>query len=145
IPLCSPLQQKFRILQELNNIRVGSPLEQRTLTLEERDKLKDVLYRESKLTFAAIKKVLSLSRETPINLESGKKRELKGDVVSAAFCSGSALGDFWWALSSIEQETLAMLVENALTHDELAQALSALPGNTEPARKIVRGEPSRVD
>jgi CRISPR-associated endonuclease Csn1 len=145
IPLCSPLQQRFRLLQELNNIRIGGPLEQRPLSLEERDRLKDILYREDKLTFAAIKKCLAVPRNVPLNLESGKKRELKGDVVSAAFCSKTALGDDWWKLSAIQQEALAMLVENAVTQEELVEALSALPKDVGYAKKVVRGEPHRVD
>lgn len=144
IPLCSPLQQQFRLLQELNNIRVGSPLEQRALTLEERNTLRDILYRQEKMTFAAMKKRLGLHRNVHLNLESGKKREIKGDVVSAAFSAKSALGEDWEKLSSIQQESLAMLVENALTQDELVLALESLPKDIEPAKKIVRGEPKRV-
>jgi CRISPR-associated endonuclease Csn1 len=44
-PLWSPLQQQFRVLQELNNLRVIDGLEERPLTLEERNTLRDALYR----------------------------------------------------------------------------------------------------
>ena len=144
IPLCSPLQQRFRILQELNNIRLGGPLDQRPLSLEERDQLKAQLLVSEKMTFAAIKKILGVARNVPINLEAGgKRRELKGDITSARFQSSISLKDKWQQLTSIQQEALAMLVENALSQEELKRALLALP-DIEFSKAIVRGQASRV-
>src|SRR5690606_34778561 len=48
-PLCSPLQQRFRILQELNNLRILDGASERPLTLEERDRLKEELLRSPRL------------------------------------------------------------------------------------------------
>jgi CRISPR-associated endonuclease Csn1 len=48
-PLCSPLQQRFRILQELNNLRVRDGIGQRPLTLQERNQMRDALLASSSL------------------------------------------------------------------------------------------------
>src|SRR5690554_442727 len=144
IPQCSPLQQKFRILQEINNLRVGTTLDQRPLSLKERDTLLDELLAEPKLSFTRMRKLLGLPKGTPFNLESKKRRELKGDTVSAALASDTALGDSWWQLSDLQREALALLIENALTSTELRKALLALPRDIEPATKIIRGNATRV-
>lgn len=144
IPQCSPLQQKFRVLQELNNLRIGTTIDQRPLSLEERNILKQHLQENGTSTFPRLKKLLGLHPATHINLESEKRKGLKGDVVNAAFAAENALGKRWWQLDSLQQEALAMLVENAISADELATALKALPNNIAPAGQIIRGDSARV-
>lgn len=143
IPQCSPLQQKFRILQELNNIRIGRAVQQRPLDIEERDRIKKHLLERKTLSFSEFRKLLGVPADTPINLESEKRKFLKGDSISAGFASSDCLGQRWWKLSDIQQEALALLVENAINSDELAKALKTLP-ETSVASEIIRGESSRT-
>lgn len=144
IPMCSPLQQRFRILQELNNLRIQEDLEWRPLTLAERNTLRGELYRCEKLTFTQIRKHLNLERTTRLNLEGGRKSKgkprefLKGDSVSAQFAADDLLGNAWWSLSLPQQEALAVLVEVAANNDELATALVELPRESEALKRLLR-------
>ncbi len=144
IPQCSPLQQKFRVLQELNNLRIGGGLHSRSLTLSERNKLFDLLKSSKEVKFKRIKQELSIPQSTQINLESERRKELKGDIVSMGFANEMALGDGWWQLDTLQQEALAVLVESAITSEELACALRALPDETALAAGIIRGDERRV-
>lgn len=144
IPMCSPLQQRFRILQELNNLRIQEGVEWRALTLPERNLLRDELYCREKLTFAQARTLLKLDKKTRLNLEggrksSGKPREfLKGDSVAGQFGSENALGEAWNRLSRVQQEALAVLVEVSANNEELIAALLALPGKSDALDKIIR-------
>lgn len=142
LPLCTPLQQRFRILQELNNIRVKDGIGYRPLRLEERNAMRELLLRESKqVTFSKLAKSAGLGKATAFNLESEKRKGLNGDATSAQFSSDGALGDAWCQLPPAAQEALAIMVERADQDDLLVQALLALPDNVAPAEDILRPQP----
>ncbi len=139
LPLCAPLQQRFRILQELNNLRVKDGIGYRPLSLDERNRMRDLLLREPKqVTFAKLAKAAGLGKATAFNLESEKRKGLNGDTASAQFSDSVVLGETWWDLSADTQEALAVLVERADQDDVLINALLALPGDTAPADDILR-------
>ncbi|TAK38849.1 MAG: type II CRISPR RNA-guided endonuclease Cas9 [Lysobacteraceae bacterium] len=144
IPMCSPLQQRFRILQELNNLRIQEGIEWRSLTMAERNLLRDELCCREKLTFARIRMLLGLEKKAGLNLEGGRKstgkpREfLKGDAVTEQFSSQAGIGAAWHDLSSIQQEALAVLVEVATNNDDLVEALVSLPGESGALDRIIR-------
>lgn len=140
-PLCSPLQQRFRILQELNNLRILDGASERPLTLEERDRLKEELLRSPRLTFAQIRKLLGFGRGSGVrlNLEDGKRKDLKGDFTSTQF--SKVLRDRWWGMDEAQQHAVAILVERADDVDELVAALVALPGDLGPAYAAFRPQP----
>lgn len=142
LPLCAPLQQRFRILQELNNLRVKDGIGYRPLRLDERDRMRDLLLREPKqATFAKLAKAAGLGKATAFNLESEKRKGLNGDAASAQFSSEAALGEAWWTLPAATQEALAVLVERADQDDTLTQALLMLPADTALAKDILRPRP----
>lgn len=150
IPQCSPLQQKFRILQELNNLRVHDGSDWRGLTLQERNTLRDELYKSRKVTFANIRGLLGLRKQTKLNLETGRKssgktREfLNGDYVSAQFASEEILGNEWHKLTSLQQEALAVLVESADKNEDLTSALIALPKTSESLNLLISRHKARA-
>lgn len=83
-PLALPSQQRFRIYQEVNNLRIlGENLRDQPLTLEQRDTLVDALESNNKRTFTQIKRLLGLPGTTQFNLEDNKRQELKGNTTSA--------------------------------------------------------------
>lgn len=125
-PLCSPLQQRFRILQELNNLRLIEGPEQRPLTLAERNLLADRLTRNQKLTFAALRKAIGHGPRSParFNLESEKRKDLKGDLVSAQLARPECIGETWFQWPQDRQEALALLVARTDQRDELVAALT---------------------
>jgi CRISPR-associated endonuclease Csn1 len=122
-PLWSPLQQQFRVLQELNNLRVIEGLEERPLTLDERNTLRDALYRKREMTFAAIVRALKLPKDTRFNLESEKRKGLKGDVVASELGVENSLGDAWFAMSRQQQRDLAELIDIIDDTEELKSRL----------------------
>ena len=128
-PLWSPLQQQFRVLQELNNLRIIEGLEERSLTLDERNALRDALYRKRELKFDGIRKLLKLPKEARFNLESDKRKGLKGDIVSAQLGAKEALGEAWFAWPFQQQRDLAELIDRIDDSDVLKQRLMQPPWN----------------
>lgn len=126
-PLWSPLQQQFRVLQELNNLRVIDGLEERPLTLEERNTLRDALYRKREMTFAAIIKTLKLPKGTRFNLESEKRKGLKGDVLASQLGAADALGEAWFGMPLQQQRDLAELIDRVDDAEELKNRLMGGP------------------
>ncbi|MDR3388335.1 MAG: type II CRISPR RNA-guided endonuclease Cas9 [Rudaea sp.] len=137
--LCSPLQQRFRILQELNNLRVTESIGHRHLTLVERNAMLQRLTETVGLvTFAQLAKSAGLHNAKAFNFGNDEKRRgLKGDVVAASFGAGQALDVHWHALKPELQQALAVLVEQADQVDALIDALIALPGDTKIASEIL--------
>jgi CRISPR-associated endonuclease Csn1 len=122
-PLASPLQQQFRILQELNGLRLVDGHETRPLTLEERN----TCYRELRvspkpLSFLQLRRLIGVSKALRFTLEHDTKRKgLKNDVVESQFFA--ALGDTWTALTPESRRDLALLVEAEDDSTALANAI----------------------
>jgi CRISPR-associated endonuclease Csn1 len=125
--LCSPLQQRFRVLQELNNLRVIEGTEERALTLDERNRLIEELSVFKERSFDQLRKVIGLPKSTRFNLQSEKRKGLKGDLVAASFGSPAVLGASWGAMAPEKQEQLAELVALAESNRTLINALTASP------------------
>jgi len=129
--LCSPLQQRFRILQELNNLRLIDGMEQRPLTLEERNLLLNKLLVTKAMTFAKLREAIGIKRsdKARFNLESEKRKNLKGDVVGCQLGVPECLGESWYQLPAERQEDLAELIEATDDASELIERLKSVPWN----------------
>ena len=129
--LCSPLQQRFRILQELNNLRLLVGMEQRPLTLEERNLLFNKLLVTKSMTFAKLREAIGIKRsdKARFNLESEKRKGLKGDVVGSQLGATECLGEAWHQLPVERQEDLAELIEATDDASELIKRLTTAPWN----------------
>ena len=69
-PLALPSQQRFRIYQEVNNLRIlGREFNDESLSFKQRDLIVEALEKNSKRTFGQIRKLLGLSGSTTFNLE----------------------------------------------------------------------------
>ena len=119
LPRAHPLFQRFRILQELNNLRVIDGLSDRPLRKDERDKLLEMLLRKQKLTFVAMRKALELPARTHFNLESGNRKHLDGDLTAYRIERGTrkrpGMGSAWRAL---DERSKAGLVERLLEESD---------------------------
>jgi CRISPR-associated endonuclease Csn1 len=115
--LSSPLQQNFRLLQELNNLRLVSERETRALTLEERNILFKHMQRNMKATFASLRTLIGIRKNasTRFNLEQENRRDLKGDLVAAQFSKPECIGEDWFSWPAEKQQRLAELI--AITDD----------------------------
>lgn len=143
-PLALPSTQRFRILQEVNNLRLLTDgLAETPLTLSQRDLVVDALEKNGKRTFAQIRKLLSLPGTIQFNLEDAKRNELKGNTTSAVMAKKEHFGDVWFQLDEAEQDAIVLqlvkeeneatlvrwLTDNTGVHEAKAEAIAnaALP------------------
>lgn len=108
-PLALPSQQRFRIYQEVNHLRIlREDLRDEPLTRGQRDALVDALEHNGKRSFTQIKKLLKLSGTTQFNLEDAKRQELKGNSTSATLSKAEFFGPVWFEWSLERQDEIVM-------------------------------------
>ncbi len=108
-PLALPSQQRFRIYQEVNHLRIlGSALTDAALTLAQRDAVADALERSNKRSFTQITTLLKLPGTTQFNFEDAKRQELKGNATSALLGKKDFFGPAWFAFSPKQQDDIVM-------------------------------------
>jgi CRISPR-associated endonuclease Csn1 len=73
-----PSFQKFRILQEVNNLKIKGA--DASLTLDEKQKIIDLLNKQKKVTFDSIRKELNIKKY--FNLESERRKDLEGNITA---------------------------------------------------------------
>jgi CRISPR-associated endonuclease Csn1 len=108
-PLALPIVQEFRILQELANlelVRKTNPTDRRRLTLEQRDKLLEEFLCKERLTFKRMRAMLGIDAIWAFNLESEKRKDLKGDRTSHLLSKPEAFGARWFAFSDDERNQI---------------------------------------
>ena len=106
-PLALPSTQRFRIYQELANLRIlGGGLKEQALSLEQRDKLAQALETGHKSFKTAIPKLLGLSGTVKFNLADAKRLELKGNVTCAILSKKDLFGDAWWNFDEAKQDAI---------------------------------------
>lgn len=141
--LCAPLQQRFRMLQELNHLRVRDGIGDRPLALDERNQMLALLEKDAgpkPVSFAKLAKSAGLGNATAFNFGRDAKRNgLKGDAVAARFAAPDALGKAWHALEPPQQYALAVLTEQADQMKPLVAALLALPEPSGACDDILSG------
>lgn len=140
--LCSPVQQRFRMLQELNHLRVRDGIDERALTLGERNAMFAELQIDAgpkPVSWSRLAKAAGL-RKADFNLGRDEKRQgLKGDAVGARFAANTALGETWGQLAPDQQYALAVLVALADQVATLESALLALPAPSLGSEEILKG------
>lgn len=106
-PKAHRLAQRFRVLQQVNNLRVEHPgQEPRPLSAEERGKLVGQLMKTQTLNIATAKakKSLGLPREAIFNVEADDEAKLRGSSTDARL--HAALDDAYDSLSEAEKDAL---------------------------------------
>ncbi|MBM3347844.1 MAG: type II CRISPR RNA-guided endonuclease Cas9, partial [Betaproteobacteria bacterium] len=131
-PLASPLQQQFRILQELNHLRLVNAAETRSLTLTERNTCLSALSQATKsVTFPQLRLMIGASRTARFTHEADSKRKgLKPNAVHGPF--RAALGELWDGFDPTVQRELALLVESEDDYGKLHARLQAAPWHFSP-------------
>lgn len=110
-PLALPSQQRFRILQEVNHLRLlGGRLLEETLSLEQRDKLVAALEEGSKSFKTAIPKLLGLPGTVRFNLADAKRTELKGNATSMLLGKRDFFGTAWHGFDEARQDEIVMRI-----------------------------------
>ena len=115
-PLALPSQQRFRIYQEVNHLRILSKdLHEEPLTLIQRDALVDTLEHNGKCSFTQVRKLLKLPGTTQFNQEDAKRQELKGNSTNAIMSRKEHFGPDWfnWPLERQDKIVMALLTEES--------------------------------
>lgn len=109
VPLALPSQQRFRILQELNHLRLlGGRLLEEPLSLEQRDRLAHALESGSKSFKSAIPRLLRLDGTVRFNLEDAKRTELQGNKTSMLLGKKDLFGSAWHEFDETMQDEIVM-------------------------------------
>lgn len=115
-PFALPSTQRFRIYQELNNLRLLGRLDEVELDKTQRDTLAALLEKD-KVTFAHMRTALGLPTSSKFNLEDAKRRHLNGNFTTKALSEPDRFGPAWYALSTTMQ-------------DDVVQRLNSEPDET---------------
>jgi len=108
-PLALPSTQRFRMYQEVNNLRIlRAGLKEEPLSLQQRDDLIKALEANSKRTFTQIKTLLKTGGAAQFNFEDPKRQELKGNVTSAILGDKKHFGAAWFTFSEAKQDDIVL-------------------------------------
>lgn len=123
-PLAMPSTQRFRIYQEVNNLRVlRKDLQEQPLTLEQRDQLVALLEGSREVRFSAMLKALKLPGHAKFNLEDIKRDRLRGNQTSAALSKPDLFGKQWGSFSLEKQDAIVDRLLNEPSEAALVQWL----------------------
>jgi CRISPR-associated endonuclease Csn1 len=135
-PLALPSQQRFRIYQEINNLRLlREGLSEEPLTLTQRDQLAQALETNSKRSFTQIKKILGFSGQ--FNLEDDKRKELKGNSTSATLARKELFGSQWTSFDEAKQDAIVMQLVSEENEARLIAWLKTQTGVDEPTAERI--------
>ncbi len=124
-PLALPSVQRFRILQELNNLKiVNLDQTESKLTLEQRTRLLDLLLKQKNVSFPKLRTTLKLPKTVKFNLETIARATLKGDLTTIQIADISVFGNKWADFSLQQQDDIVMLLLTESDENELIEKLS---------------------
>ena len=128
-PLALPSTQRFRMYQEVNNLRILRPgLVEESLTLEQRDNLIKALEANSKRSFTQIKTLLKTGGAVQFNFEDPKRQELKGNVTSAILSKDEYFGGEWFGFDEAMQDEIVLQLVKEENEAKLVRWLQGKAG-----------------
>lgn len=137
-PLALPSMQRFRILQEVNNLRIlREGLTEVPLSLEQRDVLVEALERKSKVTFTAMKTLLKTGGAAQFNFEDPKRLEFKGNSTSAILADKKHFGPAWFTWSDRQQDAIVKQLVGQEDLGRLVRRLQKFCGLTEARAEVI--------
>lgn len=121
------LAQRFRILVEVNNLKIISEGEILDLTAEQRSKVISLLERKKDVTFDDLRRHLKLLESAGFNLEAGDRRKLKGMETDVLLSHKSLFGKSWFDRGEDEKtQIVEQLLDVNDPEKEQAVALRAV-------------------
>lgn len=128
-PLALPSTQRFRIYQEINNLRLLTPdLREQPLTLEQRNQIAALLERQGEVSFTKILRTLKLPGTTKFNLEDIKRDRLKGNATTTVLAKETSFGDSWYGFDPAMQDTIVDKLLNEASESALVRWLQVQTG-----------------
>ncbi len=104
--LALPSTQRFRMYQELNNLRLMTPgLQEVALTLAQRDTLAGLLD-QGDVTFTRMLKAIKLPGTTKFNLQDVKRDRLKGNSTAKILADEDLFADRWREFDLATQDSI---------------------------------------
>jgi CRISPR-associated endonuclease Csn1 len=133
-----PSSQLFRIYQEVNNLGIeDGNFTFRPLTLIERDAIVEKLCSQKTVSFDAMRRLLKLAGAPRFNLESGKRKDLKGNSTAFSLCKAEMFGTAWDNLTLGEQDEVTSEILDVDDDDKLVSWLMESFGLTDEAALTV--------
>lgn len=109
-PRALPSVQRFRMLQEVNNLRIiNFDLTETPLTRKQRDTIVEMLELRN-ATFNGIRRKLKLPDEARFNLEEGKRDRLNGNATSIRLSKDDLFGKAWHSFAPELQEAIVEML-----------------------------------
>ncbi len=137
-PLALPSTQRFRMYQEVNNLRIlREGLKEEPLTLEQRDTLTAALEENSKCSFTKIKKLLGVGGTVQFNFEDPKRQELKGNTTSAILGKKDLFGPAWFKFDEAKQDDIVMKLLTEESEETLVRWLQRETGLDEKTAETI--------
>ncbi|MBN2269911.1 MAG: type II CRISPR RNA-guided endonuclease Cas9 [Sedimentisphaerales bacterium] len=133
---------RFRVLQDVNNLRIQNPDgSENGLSEDQRKTLVQELHQKKEITFDKVREKLGLMEAQLFNLEQeGKVKALKGDIFSAAMRSKNIFGAKRWDAMPEDEKIKLNEAVVELEDDELAVKMKSEYGfddkQTEAVLKI---------
>ena len=128
-PLALPSTQRFRILQEVNHLRVlrlDAPEE--PLPLTQRDTIAALLEKKEKVMFIDMRKALGLGGSEKFNLEDEKRKFLEGNGTSVTLSKKDRFGAAWHSFEAALQDEIVMRVLTEESEEVLVKWLCDTTG-----------------
>lgn len=137
-PLALPSVQRFRIYQEVNNLRIlREGLKEETLTLKQRNDLVAALEANNKRTFQQIKTLLGLGGAMQFNFEDPKRQELKGNTTSAILSKDALFGKAWLTFDDAKQDAIVLKLVTEENEVKLVRWLQEETGVDEDHAEVI--------
>lgn len=137
-PLALPSTQRFRMYQEVNNLRIlREGLKEEPLTLQQRDDLITALEANSKRTFTQIKKLLGVGGAVQFNFEDPKREELKGNTTSAILSKNEHFGSAWFEFGEAKQDAIVLQLVKEENEAKLIRWLQDETGIDEKRAEVI--------
>jgi CRISPR-associated endonuclease Csn1 len=117
--LALPSTQRFRMFQELNNLRLMTPgLQELALSKPQRDALAGLL-EQGDVTFARMLKALKLPGTTKFNLQDVKRDRLKGNSTAKVLADDDLFGNRWREFDLATQDDIVDCLLNEASESAL--------------------------
>lgn len=119
-PLADWHAQQFRLLQEVNNLRIlSSAGNERSLTADEQTSLVNALSSKKEVTIERLHSILSLADRDTLSIETGKRKKIKGNEIE--FMLSKHLKKTWKEASPEMKEKINQALIDIEDPDKLRQ------------------------
>jgi CRISPR-associated endonuclease Csn1 len=112
---------RFRVLQEVNNLRYADPdtNDEAPLTSDQRALVLDYLAKSDRATFDQLRKKLGFLESVKFNLEAGKRSALKGMSIDCLMAAKGVCGAGWHRRSETDKDSIIELLRENQSEDDL--------------------------